>query len=160
MFFIGGTVNPLARGLQNVYDLELGHEIAEIVSKEPDSKWIVETTEPQDLFLASFPIVYGAPTITSVNIYPELQRWEKLDAKEQYREVYNRYAHIRLQLTDMETTFSVGEDRDILDVKLNVDDLARIEGKYILSRRNLDGEYPNAGFERVFSFGAYTIYRK
>ena len=157
MFFIGGTVNPLARGLQNVYDLELVQEIGRIVSEDPDGKWAVETTGENDVFLASLPIISGAPTITSVNIYPALERWEMIDPEEKYLAAYNRYAHIKLVLTEGETEFAIGYARDVLSVKLNPADFSKIGGKYVVTRREeLESEFD--GFEKLQAIGDYYIY--
>ncbi len=164
MFFAGGTVNPVSRGLSNVYELELGQEIQRIAAEDPEGKWAVESggsAEEGSIFMASFPIMFGAPTITSVNIYPDLERWESIDPEGKYLEVYNRYAHINLMLTAEETEFEPGAARDVFAVRLNTEDFEKIGGKYVLTKReDLDVLLGDGKFEKIYSADGYNIYRR
>ncbi|MBD3879233.1 MAG: hypothetical protein SR1Q5_06055 [Quinella sp. 1Q5] len=129
MLLIGGTVNPVARGVECVYKVPVGEKIAEI-ARADKSLWLVES---EDIALNDFPIMFGAPTINSVNIYPALDRWQKLDPTGANRSVYNRYAHIQITLTDDATNFHLNQV-DYFTLYLNPADLPKLDVRYIFSR--------------------------
>lgn len=79
--------------------------------------------------------MFGAPTINSVNIYPALDRWKKLDPNGENFQIYNRYAHIRIKLGNEPTKF-YPEFLDAFNLDLNVDDIPKLEIKYIMSRNH------------------------
>ncbi len=129
MLLIGGTVNPVARGVDCVYKVPVGQKIADL-ARADKSLWLVED---DDVALNDFPIMFGAPTINSVNIYPALDRWQKLDPTGANRSVYNRYAHISIVLTDAPTEFQLNQV-DYFTLNLNPADLPKLDVRYIFSR--------------------------
>lgn len=40
----------------------------------------------------------GASVINSTNTYPDLEKWSKIDEEGKYEDVYNRYAHINVEI--------------------------------------------------------------
>ena len=128
MLLIGGTVNPVARGVDCVYRVPVGQKIAEI-ARADKSLWFVEGIGA----LSDFPIMFGAPTINSLNIYPDLDRWQKLDPTGEAFSVYNRYAHISIVLTDAPTEFHLNGP-DYFTINLNPADLPKLGARYIFSR--------------------------
>lgn len=129
MLIIGGTVNPIARGVDCVYEVPVGQKISEIAHADK-SLWLVED---EVVALNDFPIMFGASTINSVNIYPALDRWQKLDPTGKNFSVYNRYAHIQITLTNDMTSFHLNQV-DYFTLSLNPDDLPKLDVRYIFSR--------------------------
>lgn len=159
-FLIGGTVNPVITGLSSPYETELGKEIAGVVRDDPEGKWIVETVRGEDVFMNSFPIIFGAPTINSVNIYPQLERWKRLDQEGKAQEIYNRYAHISVRLEE-ETSFAAGSGPDRFRLNLSPQDLKTLECRYLLSRRAKE-ELPSAAgvvFSLAGEADGFRVYR-
>ena len=75
MLGIGITVNPICSGVDSVYKEPIGQKIYEIVQQEiaegkKKSLWIVES---EGVTFNNVPIMFGAPTINSVNVYPVLE---------------------------------------------------------------------------------------
>ncbi|MBO4400813.1 MAG: hypothetical protein J5809_03095 [Selenomonadaceae bacterium] len=140
MLVIGATVNPINSGVDAVYEMPVGKKIAEVVQREGKSLWIVEG---KSVVLNDFPIMFGAPTINSVNVYPVLERWRKLNPAAE--KIYNRYAHISVELSAAPTEFILNGD-DYFTVKLNAADLPKLEARYIFSR---DGALENFSTPRV-----------
>ena len=125
MITIGATVNPVASGVECIFEITAGQKIAEI-AKRDKSAWIV-VQAPEN-----FPIMFGAPTINCTNIYPELERWKKFDESGENFKIYNRYANMQINLQNSPTEF-IMLGVDCLRINLNVDDLPKISVKYIFS---------------------------
>lgn len=135
MLSIGATVNPINAGVDTIYKMPVGQKISEIVQQETSngqkkSLWITESAHS----LKNFPIMFGAPSINCVNIYPALERWKKLDPDGSNFKIYNRYAHIDIELRNEPTEFNL-IGADCFRINLNVSDLKTLEVNYILSNR-------------------------
>lgn len=136
MLLIGATINPINFGVDVIFKMPVGQKISEIVQTEvaageKKSLWIVEN---DGVWINDFPIMFGAPTINSVNVYPVLDRWKKIDPDGKNFVRYNRYANIIITLSSEPTEFI---DMGLLDhckIKLNVGDLKKLDAGYILSR--------------------------
>ncbi len=152
MFVIGATVNPLAKGTDSIYAQPLGQKIAEISAKDK-SLWI------DTVGLQNFPIMFGAPTINSVNVYPALSRWEGLDGGENFQ-VYNRYAHISMRLIEQTKNLSFTlKQPDLFEVQLRPSDLEKLKVKYILSREELEKlSTPSVHIKELFNNQGFRIY--
>lgn len=132
--FAGGLVNPVQRGLDFIEDDKVITSIKSIAEQD-NGKWIVEGG---GFPIMNLPLIAGAPTINCTNTYPDLERWKMLDPNGEYEEIYNRYAHIQINLTGTEdTTFNLLYP-DSFQVILNVDDMEKLSVKYILSQNNLE----------------------
>lgn len=114
----GVCVNPLQVG---AYTLTSGPS-ATAVSQANDEGdlWIADNSTLGDLCVAR-----GASCINSVNTYPTLSTWHKIDEVGEYEQVYNRYAHITVEPTDAETTFELTAP-DAFKLKLNLDDARKL----------------------------------
>lgn len=133
MLLMGGTVNPVSQGADVLLNNSLTKTIAARNQKE-EGLWIVEYWH---FPLRNLPIVVGAPTINSTNVYPNLDRWRLLDPTGQYEEIYNRYAHIDIRVQNvMETSFELHYE-DAIAVNLNVNDMFKLNVKYILTQQDL-----------------------
>ena len=132
MLGIGATINPVNKGVDVIYKMPVGQKISEIVQQDKKSLWLVVD---EGVTLNDFPIMFGAPTINSVNVYPVLERWKKLDPEEKYFKIYNRYAHIIVNLKK-EPTAIMAPRADFINLDLNPADLSKLEVKYIFSRNS------------------------
>ena len=128
MLLIGATVNPIAHGVDCIYKIPVGKKISEIV-KNDKSLWLVED---DGIVRNDFPIMFGAPTINSVNVYPVLDRWRKLDPTGKNFSIYNRYAHIIITFSYTPTKFDI-ERLDVFKIMLNPADILKLDVRYILS---------------------------
>lgn len=126
-------VNPIRTGLSGVYDNTLGKEI-EAIAKTDDSAWIAE----DQLFTnTNFFPVFGARTINTTAVYPDLETWYKIDPTHQYEDVYNRYAHFTVAVQNTKPTEFILLGQDNILVDLNVDDLSKLGVGYIYSQNDL-----------------------
>ena len=75
----------------------------------------------------------GIKAINAVNFYPDFEKWELIDENHEYSDVYNRYAHIIITLTDQPTTMDNSTAPDMVNLNLNVQDIKKWNVDYIMS---------------------------
>lgn len=137
VFVAGLFVNPVVSGLDAVYQQNLIKKIQQINSAD-NGLWIVDSGAEIGFPIINLPLMAGAPTINSTNVYPVLERWHLLDPDGSEEDIYNRYAHISMNLTNTnsETNF-VLKSPDLFEVNLNIADLEKLEVSYVFSKRDL-----------------------
>lgn len=137
VFVAGLFVNPVVSGLDAVYQQNLIKKIQQINSAD-NGLWIVDSGAEIGFPIINLPLMAGAPTINSTNVYPILERWHLLDPDGSEEDIYNRYAHISMNLTNTnsETNF-VLKSPDLFEVNLNIANLEKLEVSYVFSKRDL-----------------------
>ena len=137
VFVAGLFVNPVVSGLDAVYQQNLIKKIQQINSAD-NGLWIVDSGAEIGFPIINLPLMAGAPTINSTNVYPILERWHLLDPDGSEEDIYNRYAHISMNLTNTnsETNFAL-KSPDLFEVNLNIADLEKLEVSYVFSKRDL-----------------------
>ena len=155
MIISSGLINPICIGTDAIYKNKLGVKIEEIVKSDKDANWILESI---DFPRINYPIIFGAHTINSTNVYPNLDRWKSLDKDNKYLEIYNRYAHIQIILDEKyESAEFELKTPDSFVVKLNEKSLKEVLNvKYILTERDLGNKY---NFDEKYNDGKYYIYQ-
>lgn len=152
--FTGIYVRPVIKGLGAIYSKPVAREIKRISEKDENARWI---TIGAGIGLPAFSTACGAPTINSVNIYPNLELWEKLDVKGEYDDIYNRYAHIDVNLIEQETNFEKIQE-DYIRLNLSYKDIEKTEAKYLLLAGDLDLENEYVEFEKIYRENGISIY--
>lgn len=150
----GFLVNPIRSGCDNIYNLEVVKLIEEVHDKDPKALWVVEG---MGYPYTNLPIVTGAPTVNSTNIYPYLERWEEVDGKGVYTEVYNRYAHISINVKEEGMADFSSNVPDQFTVDITIEDLKKIGVKYIFSNRELPAS-KDVKLSLIEQWNAYRIY--
>lgn len=159
VFVSGMFINPISSGLEAIYKQDIINKIQEINGSN-NGLWIVDSGEESGLPIINIPLVVGAATINSTNVYPDLERWELLDPDKSSEDIYNRYAHISINLisSDRESDFKLTY-ADQFTVNLNVEDLDLLNAKYILTKRSLtDLNTDSVRFVEKAAANGYTIY--
>lgn len=160
-FISGMFVNPINKGLDVIYSQEIMSLIQQ-VNEQENGLWIVDSDEGLGFPINNLPIMVGAATINSTNVYPDLKRWELLDPNGEYSEVYNRYAHISIHLCEAE---DIG-DRFILDspdqftVKMSLDEFEILGVEYVLTKRDLSElSQQRVGLSLLGSANGFNVYK-
>ena len=118
------------KGLDILINTPLANYIS-AESERDDSYWVVYG----DHGLAQYALANNAKILNGVHIYPQFQIWKILDPQGEYKDVYNRYAHIIV------SEYTEGEEltklivNDALEININPCDerLKKLGVKYILS---------------------------
>jgi hypothetical protein len=125
------SVHPVMKGLDAIYSKPLSTKITELAI-DPDEKWLSE----QGIVGSSFLIANGASTISSVNIYPNLELWQKLNPDGTYEYIYNRFALLSASLTTDDTSFELLAG-DHIQLNLSYRDLEKASVRFIHTQRQL-----------------------
>ena len=88
----------------------------------------------------NYPLLAGKPTINSTNVYPNMNLWHTIDTNKEYEEVYNRYAHITVELCDDRNTAARFEltNPDAFTVRMTTEELKRVGVRYLYTPLELD----------------------
>lgn len=150
----GMYVRPICKGTDAIYSKPVAKEIQKIATEDKGAKWIACDNN----MMPQFALSCGAPVINSLNVYPNMSFWKKLDPKGYNENVYNRYAHIVITFTDGETNMEVLQD-DLIRLYLGFKDIKKTEVKYVFSLRPLETDNNFVEFSEVYGeYGAY-IYK-
>lgn len=129
IFVSGMTVNPVSIGIEAISNQEVNPTLEQIRQEDQDATWIaVDSFYNQNFLLAN-----GIKAINAVNFYPDFEKWELIDENHEYSDVYNRYAHIIITLTDQPTTMDNSTAPDMVNLNLNVQDIKKWNVDYIMS---------------------------
>ena len=152
----GATVNPVARGVSPLFSHPLEQKIHELAENDKDAYWLAIS----DTKLAALGIANGAKVLNAVNFYPDYGKWDLLDKDRLNDDVYNRYAHINVTLTDGETEYIPGATADIFTLSLNFEDSLKWPIKYLVTA----GELPESQtvYDKIYkdTEGNYYIYER
>ncbi|MDO4537665.1 MAG: hypothetical protein Q4B54_05840 [Coriobacteriales bacterium] len=149
----GLLVNPVQIGAESLTNSEFVRSVAAVSQTDEDALWMGD-----DSVMAQAMVSAGAATINTVNVYPNLELWKKIDASGQYADVYNRYAHIQAQVGTA-TSFELIQP-DMFCVTLTPEDLVRLGVDYFVSQNNLTTlNTPTVSFVPVATAANTTIYR-
>ncbi|MBQ3321174.1 hypothetical protein IJG71_03585, partial [Candidatus Saccharibacteria bacterium] len=139
-----------------LFEHPLEQKIHEIADEEPEAYWLAVNNR----LLASVGIANGARMLNMVNFYPDYGKWEIIDPEGEYDEIYNRYAHINVKLTDKETEFKAGETADLFNLSLSCSDVEKLSVKYLVVAGEIGA--CEKDFEKIYddSEGNYYIYER
>jgi len=163
MIIAGFAVNPIQRGFAVIKEAPLARAIKNINSKKP-GLWIFETGSLKNLFIMNYPIIQGAATFNSTNLYPNLEGFKKIDKENKYFDKYNRYCHISVNLVNIYTVKQKFDkfvllNRDCIAINMTEDDLIALNIKYILTLRNLESfNSPKVKYKLLYNTSKCAIY--
>lgn len=151
----GALANPIQQGTAILTDSSSARVIRELVASDPDALWASERNE-----VAQYCVANGAATINSVNVYPDLERWHRVDPTGRYEDIYNRYAHIRVNVQDEHATTFELVQADLFSVDLSVEDVRTLGIDYYVSSQDMTAlDSADVAFTPVASLeGGWTIY--
>lgn len=129
------SVNPLMKGFSGVYEKPIAKELKKYKNK--NANWV----SFDSFIIANYLGTQGLKVLNSTNLYPNINLWKKIDSSGKYSEVYNRYAHIDMEL-DLENTEFKLLASDHFKLKITPNDLCKLKVKYATSLKELD-DYDN-----------------
>lgn len=151
----GVTVHPLNKGLNVFYEKPIIKEIQSVVKKHPKAKWLSVSTP---YFLQNYVTVTGVYMINSTNYYPNMELWKQIDPDGKYNEVYNRYAHLTVNLTNEKNSVSLIY-QDHVQLDLNINELNKLDVEYILTTQDLtDYSCKTINLKEIYSEYGIFVY--
>lgn len=161
----GLRVNPVIRTTDIFYTKPVAIKMQEIKKENPDAIWAVNDG---GWYINDYALANGIRTINSTGVYPNFELYETLlgdKAKEEnVRKIYNRYAHINFEVTDKESDVKLLYP-DNIALKVNYEDLSKINVEYILSTTDLEKTFENNeeilknNFEEIYDEDGMYIYK-
>lgn len=155
--FTAAYVRPVMKGFDAFFSKPVSARIQEICAKDPDALWLAVGG---GYFESAYSVACGAPTVNSVNTYPNMKLWEELDPSSKYGDIYNRYAHVTVEFTEEDTSFELVA-LDNMKLRLSYKDIEKTKARYVFVMNGLkaDTENPYVKFEKVYERENASIYR-
>lgn len=150
-------VHPLYRGTGIVTASPLSQKIQSI-SESSQGRWAVE-----GIYLENFALLNGAPSLSGVYTYPQLELWQPVDSQTD-QSIYNRYAHVTFVL-DRDSNLQnpdrlqlVGGDHFDVYVEPCSDYLKKSDVQFLITEAPLSVQDTCATAIEKLSFPARTIF--
>ncbi len=156
----GAIVNPIIKGINVIYNKPVSLEIQKIVNENKDALWLVDNL---NFTVPNYVVANGARVINSTNYYPNYELYKTLlgedSQKEEIRKIYNRYAHVSVNIDDIDTNLELLYP-DSIKININPDKLDDINVKYVLSSKNLEKyNNDNIKFEKLYDEYGLLIFK-
>jgi hypothetical protein len=145
------VINPVMKGLDAIYSKPVSAKVSQL-AVSTDEKWVSLAFEGPAILISN-----GAATINSVNAYPNLELWQKLDPDREYEFVYNRFAYVSVVLTEEYTTRFKLLNYDWIRLYLSYHDLETAGVKFIHTLHRLE-ETDIVTLTLVYDEGGTYIY--
>ena len=148
------TINPIRSGTGVIYKSKILKKIKQIDNKD-SGIWI---TEGMNYPATNYIINVGVSNINGTNVYPNLKLWKKIDKNSSYKVIYNRYAHIRINLYDNNQVIEKFRllSPDVFEVNINEDDLKKLKVKYIFTSNDFDNK---SSLNKIYHYKKYNVYK-
>ena len=158
----GATVNPLQKGISVLTDKPLAQKVQEIVAEDSENNlWITDNTS---FFMPNYLLASGAKVLNSTNVYPNFDLYETVLTEtdfndENIRKIYNRYAHVTMDITKNENKVELIY-QDSIRVKLTPQKVKELRIKYIVSTRDVEEfDTKDVDFEQIYNEQGVSIYK-
>jgi hypothetical protein len=125
----GAYVNPICLGSKAVTQTEIANEIKKIDSENEGMLWLAGSSITGQYLIAN-----GINTLNGVNRYPNYKWIDIVDENKEFEQIWNRYAHISVELGD-EINFSLTSP-DSYIVTLTYDKLKELGVTYFFTTQN------------------------
>lgn len=117
-------VNPLMKGFNGIYEKPIVKELKKYQNE--DTKWLILDS----FVLPNYFLANGLKVVNSTNVYPNMDFYHLLDQDKEYEDIYNRYAHVEIRLTNEKTSFTSPYE-DQVHIALNPNDLCKLDVNYL-----------------------------
>lgn len=154
IFVDGIRVIPVTVGLSAITSKPLYSEVQSIVNNSSErTLWISTGDTANSCFL----IASGAPTLNSTNYVPNKDMWHVLDPNNENEQIWNRYAHVSMKLSNQEESSMTLLYADSIAVDLSVKDFKALEISYVLTSDPIPEKYSDV-LELIYDEYGIQIY--
>ena len=157
VLFSSIVINPINIGSTSITNHPSSTKIQEIVQQDKDAYWIGY----ENIVYPSYLLANGAKTFNAVNFYPDFGKWNKIDDKNEFNEIYNRYAHIVTSISlDGQDHVNSYTTPDTLKLDISLHTMKEFYIKYVLTNQDLSNIKENKLFlEEIYSDNDIKIYQ-
>ena len=148
-------IQPITVGLDAVYKKPLYSTVRNIIENSSEKTVWIGT---DSLVNQNYLISCGAPTLNSTNYIPNKDVWKALDPNNEYEQIWNRYAHFNIVLSDVEQSNITLIAADLISVEMSVNDFEKLDVDYILSSVEAPSSYSKL-LEEIYNVDGSIIYR-
>ncbi len=131
--FTGMTVNPIVFGTGNIYNTDISKELQRIESIDPNARWAASGNVYGQLLVAN-----GIDSLNGVHYSPDFEWLNTIDPKSEFSDIYNRYAHISIELGS-KINFKLNS-MDSYTVTITYSKLKELGIKYFYTNNLIDDE--------------------
>lgn len=150
----GVTVNPINVGMDVMTETPLAKRIVELNEKDKGN-WI--TTN--EIVLSKYVKSQGVECLNALSYPPRMDLFEPIDRNNEYNDIYNRYAHVVVALTDKKSSFELVTE-DAIIIYLNIQDLRYWDVKYVVSQQDLTQFTDIVNIKKVYEdLDGFDIYK-
>lgn len=128
IIYSGMSFNPIQVGLDPITTKPVAYAIRDITEENPDAVWI----GLDNFVFGNYLVALGAKSMNSTNYVPNMELWKVLDPDGKNEEIYNRYAHLQIHMTEDDTEYSLARE-DLICLQLNYAQLKDLGIKYLFS---------------------------
>ena len=155
----GLAVNPVIRTTDILYTKPIAKKMQEIKKEDPEAIWVVNEKNG-GWYINDYALANGVRVLNSTQLYPNIELFKNLlgNKAEEYKQIYNRYAHINLEISDKTTNVELLY-ADHISIQLNYNDLSKINVKYILSKEEFSQDSFFDNFEKIYNEDGMCIYK-
>lgn len=129
----GIAVNPICRNVDILYETSISKEIQKVHNEDKEALWIGNNNLAGQYLIAN-----GVKALNGINSYPNFEWLNKVDPEGKYNEIYNRYAHIFIDLGE-ETNFEL-MGQDVYKATLTSSNIKDLGIKYYLTNQEYNEE--------------------
>ena len=152
----GLFVHPFSKGLGVIYNKKISTEIQDIVKSDSNALWAAVDTS---YIVNNYALANGARMLNSTNYYPNLDLWNVIDDDNSYEQIWNRYAHISISITD-EDSYPELTFADSITLHLNTEDICKLDIKYLLSSNKKLESYSSKKVDitNIYNYDNMNVY--
>ena len=158
----GATVNPIQKGITVLTEKPLAKEVKNIVENDSENNlWITDNTI---FYMPNYLLASGAKVINSTNVYPNFELFETVLSEkdfnnEEIRKIFNRYAHITMEITENKNKVELIY-QDSIRLYLTPEKVKELGIKYIVSTRDIEEfDTKTVDFEQIYSEQGVSIFK-
>lgn len=154
----GVPVHPLNKGLNVIYDKPVSRKIRQIVKSDKNAVWATIGTT---YYVQNYVLANGAKVLNSTNYYPNHELWNTIDKNGKYDEIWNRYAHMTINLSSSDKTDVQLLYGDHIIVNLIPQDVCQLKISYLLSNAHNLNKQKNSflKLKKIYSNENIYIYK-
>ncbi|HEV7957593.1 MAG: hypothetical protein JWL94_1517 [Microbacteriaceae bacterium] len=131
---VGWGINPLYAGVFDLRETEIGEEVAQLESEQPESEWVgIGGYAPTAVLLHS-----GVTAFNGVQTYPPEQMWESIDPSGRYENEWNRLANVSWTLGEGEPMVSNPVRDQVVVTFDSCSDFAQDNVEFVLTDIEID----------------------